>query len=193
MEGFLSQLNPELVFRRFDNETAAATHAHRLALTRRNLQVASMYLKVKLVSMGLLEALSLRIAPDVSLASMMGTLPIHSEPSIQLEHLLPAIASPHQPANEHEAIVLELLQVGRSAESAHDSKHSPVSSFILKAMGFVQTLSMYDSAKAFFANPALAETLIDQLPSEVRNGLLKALHDLFTQRAQVFEEAGQAD
>lgn len=192
MEGFLSQLNPELVFRRFDNEPDTSTHAHRLALTRRNLQVACMYLKVKLVSMGLLEALSLRIAPDVSLASMMGALPIHSEPSIQLEHLLPTVASPQQPANEHEAIVLELLQVGRSAESAHDSKHSPVSSFILKAMGFAQTLSMYDSAKAFFANPALAETLIEQLPAQVRHGLLKALHDLFTQRAQVFEEAEQA-
>ncbi len=192
MEGFLSHLNPELVFRRFDDEPDAPTHARRLALTQRNLQVACKYLKVKLVSMGLLEALSLRIAQDVSLASMMGTLPIHSEPSIQLEQLLPSIASPWQPMDEHEAIVLELLEVGRSAESAHDSKHSPVSSYILKAMGFAQTLALYDSAKAFFANPDLAETLIAQLPADVRHGLLLALHGLFTERARVFEEAGQA-
>jgi hypothetical protein len=187
MEGFLGFLQADAVFRRYRNEPSPALHHDRLALTERNLHVARMYLRIKLVSVGLIEALSLRIGEDVSLASMMGKLPKHGESSLQLEKLLPPVACPQYPNDPLEIITLQLLQAGRTSESLHDTKHSPVASFLVQRLGFSATLNMYEDAQKFFLTPSLAEDWLGRLPPDVLKALNQGAYTLFIHRAQAFQ------
>lgn len=186
MEGFLSRLQASSVFRRYGQEPDASTHAQRLALTQRNLEVASLYLKLKLVSIGVLEALSLRIGPEVPLASMMGHLPSYPQSGLQLEHLLPDTPPSQPPASEIERFTLELLESGRTAESLYDAKHSPVASYLVKAMGFGPTLALSEEVHAFFADAQRGPMLLQRLPMPVLQALSQGVQALFTQRAQAF-------
>lgn len=186
MEGFLGSLQPEAVFRQYGQEPDPQTHAQRLALTTRNLQVARLYLRVKLVAIGLLEALSLRIGQDVSLASMMGGRHHGEGAGMQLENLLPAVAAPHLPRDENERITLQLLQTGRTSESPHDTRHSPLSSYLVQALGFADTLDLLSDVNAFFASPTQAQALLARLPQEVYQSILNGVHAMFAQRTQAF-------
>lgn len=184
MEGFLSFLQPGVVFRQFDTEPGDAEHQRRLALTERNLQVARLYLRSKLVSIALIEALSLRMGRGIALASMMGSAPTQGEQGIRLELYLPPVQNPYQPANADEAVVMDLLETGRSADSAHDVRHSPVASYTVKSIGMPGMLSLLEQARAFFAGKLDPEALLSSCP-EVTQSLQRAACEVLRMRVQV--------
>jgi hypothetical protein len=142
MEGFMNFLFPEIVFRRYRNEPSEKTYYKLLAQTKQNLEVARLYLGTKLTSIAVLEALSFRIARDISLSTMMGELPIEEKPVMGLEQFLPEIKSPYSPATPIEAEVLELLEKGRTVDSSYDVKNSPVATFMVKSIGFAEMQRM---------------------------------------------------
>lgn len=183
MEGFLSSLKADSVFRRYRNEPDQVTHARRLALTRRNLQVASDYLRIKLVSVGLLEALSLRIGTSVSLASLMGKLSPGQDAGPQLEHLLPCAPALASGSHDIADTVTNLLKSGRTADSLHDARHSPVASFLVQRLGYGPTLALHDRAKAFFADSSQAETWLQAFPQDVLQAITQGIQTLFVQRS----------
>ncbi|MFM8863504.1 MAG: hypothetical protein ACKOFG_01005 [Limnohabitans sp.] len=184
MEGFLSSLQAANVFRRYGAEPDADTHQQRLALTQRNLQVACDYLRIKLVSVGLLEALSLRIGTSVSLASLMGKLSAQQDAGPQLEHLLPSGQQTPPATNAVQSMVVLLLESGRTADSVHDARHSPVASYLVRQMGYARTLALHEQAKAFFADTARAESLLQAFPAEVTEVITRGVQTLFQQRSQ---------
>ena len=188
MEGFLSSLQAGKVFRQYRHEPDTATHQRRLALTQRNLQVACEYLRIKLVSVGLLEALSLRIGTSVSLASLMGKLSAAPDAGPQLEHLLPAVGQAKPAAQDIESTVVELLRAGRTADSLHDARHSPVASFLVGHMGYANTLALHEEAKRFFADTARAEALLQNFPAEVIEAITHGVQQLFLQRADAVRQ-----
>jgi hypothetical protein len=85
MEGFLNFLKPEIVFRHYQNEPSPAKFDAIVASAKRNLEIARFYLGMKLTSIAVLEALSLRIGRDVSVAMMMGELPLDHAPVVVME------------------------------------------------------------------------------------------------------------
>jgi hypothetical protein len=188
MEGFLGFLQPEVVFRRHADEPSAPEHERRLALTRRNLEVARMYLRVKLVSIALIEALSLRLGQEVSLASIMGKLPIQGDHPIRLERHLPPVTQPYAAQGEQEATVMALLEKGRSAESLHDARHSPVASYLVKVMGMPATLGLLVVARDFFAGKANPEALLSACDPAVLQDLQQAAIEVFRQRMQALTQ-----
>lgn len=185
MEGFLSFLQPGVVFRQFDAEPPDAVHQRRLTLTQRNLEVARLYLRSKLVSIALIEALSLRMGKGIALASMMGSAPSDGEDQgMRLELYLPPVSQPYQPANADEAVVMDLLETGRSADSVHDVRHSPVASYAVKALGMPGMLSLLEQARAFFAGKLTPEAFLACTP-EITQSLQKAACEVLRMRVQV--------
>ncbi len=186
MEGFLGFLKPEVVFRHFGDEPSLAEHQRRLALTQRNLEVARMYLRIKLVTIALLEALSLRIGQNVAMATLMGEIASKNEESSpSMEQFLPEMKPLPQMKGEIEPIVMELLDVGRTAESAHDTRHSPVSSYLVRQIGFEATLALLAPVRTFIADPSTAPQLLAACDPQVREGLVNAI-------AQVIHVRGRA-
>ena len=99
------------------------------------------------LSIGLLEALSRRMGCDVSLSAVMGPLLERDARALQLEHHLPGVPAPYRTQDANEACVMELLETGRSADSAYDTRHSPVASYLVKSLGMPAVLPPPEEVK----------------------------------------------
>ncbi len=187
MEGFLGQLRPEVVFRRYGQEPDAAEHALRLQRSARNLAIAVQYLRVKLISIGLLEALSRRMGCDVSLSAVMGPLLERDARALQLEHHLPRVPAPYRTQDANEACVMELLETGRSADSAYDTRHSPVASYLVKSLGMPAVLQMLPTTRSFFADAQQAEALLQAWPPATLAAVREAMVTLLQRRIQALQ------
>jgi len=186
MEGFLGFLQPAAVFRQFAQEPSDQEHQRRLDLTSRNLEVARLYLRLKLVSITLIESLTLTLGEEVALSSIMGKLPGKMDFPIQFENYLPKIANPYQAQNQQEKIVMELLETGRSADSVHDARHSPVASYLVKSLGIPASMQLLEHARAYFAGKLSGEELLAQTHPQVVQGLRHAMVQVFERRAELF-------
>jgi hypothetical protein len=150
MEGFMNFLQPERVFQQFRGEPDAQTYQQLLSQTQRNLEVARLYLGSKLLSIAVIEALSRRIGWDIPLATMMGELPFRSLSIAQLENFLPQVEITYPPETPIEWEVLDLLEKGRGRASTYDIKNSPVTTYMIKTIGFAAACSLLVHAKEFF-------------------------------------------
>jgi hypothetical protein len=179
MESFMYFLKPHLVFQRFGSEPNEAAYQELILKTGRNLDVARLYLGSKLLSIAVIEALSLRIGRDIPLATMMGELPFREAlPQSQLENFLPNVsAMPYPPETDLEWEVLALLEKGRSQSSIYDIKNSPVTTFIIKSIGFDEARHLMVQAKAFFNEKISPETFLEACDrtavETITNGILQ--------------------
>jgi hypothetical protein len=165
MEGFMNFLKPESVFRQFAGEPDEETYQNFVNGSRKNIEVARLYLGTKLVTIAFIEAISLRVGLDIPLSTMMGELPEKGTTSAKkLEDFLPNLdEQAYHPKNELETTVLNLLEKGRTKSSAYDIKHSPLATFFVKTMGFDEINHQLSHAKEFFKQLDSAE----DLPSKI--------------------------
>ena len=150
MESFMQELTPAAVFQQYQQEPPEQAFADLLERTGKNLAIGRLYLGSKLLSIAIIEAVSLRLGSEIPLATMMGELPQRGTIDAQLETFLPPVASPFQPQDALEQEVLALLEIGRTLESDYDVKHSPVASFVVRSIGFVRSRHLLVQARAFF-------------------------------------------
>lgn len=182
MEGFLNCLKPELVFQQFMQEPDDETYANLIARTRKNIEVAKLYLGVKLITIAILEALSYRLGRDIPLSTMMGELRAPGFKTSVLEDYLPnrQIAYPLESQLQRE--VLDLLEIGRNQESRYDIKNSPVSTFIIKSIGFAETENFLKKAQDFFAGHISSEEFLSYSSPDVIETISSGVMKLFDSR-----------
>ena len=182
MEGFLNFLKPELVFQQFMQEPDDETYASLIARTRKNITVAKLYLGVKLITIAILEALSYRLGRDISLSTMMGELRAPGFPTSVLEDYLPNRQIAYALENQLQKEVLDLLEIGRNQESPYDIKNSPVSTFIIKSIGFAETEKFLKKAHEFFAGHISSEELLSYCAPDVIDTITSGVMKLFDSR-----------
>jgi hypothetical protein len=176
MEGFMNYLNPELIFRQFDGYPDDSTYQRWENTARNNLEIARLYLGCKLAGIAMIEALSSGLGLDVSLAMVMGELPDRVSGGVRLESFFPEIKQPLEPKTALEAEVLNLLENGRAKSSTYtDLENSPLTTFMVKFVGFDEMRYQCDRAKEFFKqnidpddfitdfNPIVTEIVIDSI------------------------------
>ncbi|MEB3337320.1 MAG: hypothetical protein VKJ46_07665 [Leptolyngbyaceae bacterium] len=177
MEGFMNFLKPELVFQQFQDEPNDSTYQGLLDRTKKNIEVAKLYLGTKLTSIAVIEALSRRIGKDIPLSTMMGELPSLEVSAAQLENFLPELTNVHYPDVELEKEVLNLLENGRNQHSSYDIKNSPVATFIVKSIGFAEVRNLIQRSKEFFQGTLSAEDFLascnPEIVQAVKNGVLE--------------------
>jgi hypothetical protein len=186
MEGFLNFLKPEQVFQQFMQEPEDATYINMISRTRHNIAVAKLYLGVKLITIAILEALSYRLGRDIPLSTMMGELRVPGFKTSVLEDYLPdqQIAYPLDSQLQRE--VLDLLEIGRNQESPYDIKNSPVSTFIIKSIGFAETEQFLKKAKEFFADHISSEEFLSYCDPDVVETISSGVMKLFDSRKAAF-------
>jgi hypothetical protein len=182
MEGFLNFLKPELVFQQFMQEPDDETYASLIARTRKNITVAKLYLGVKLITIAILEALSYRLGRDIPLSTMMGELRAPGFPTSVLEDYLPNRQIAYALENQLQKEVLDLLEIGRNQESPYDIKNSPVSTFIIKSIGFAETEKFLKKAHEFFAGHISSEELLSYCAPDVIDTITSGVMKLFDSR-----------
>jgi len=182
MEGFLNFLKPELVFQHFMQEPDDEAYTNLIATTRHNLAVAKLYLGVKLITIAILEALAHRLGRDIPLSTMMGELRVPGFKTSVLEDYLPDKQSAYPLDSQLQKEVLDLLEIGRNQESPYDIKNSPVSTFIIKSIGFAETEKFLDKAKEFFAGHLASEDFLSYCDSDVVETISSGVMKLFESR-----------
>ncbi len=160
MAGFMNFLKPELVFREFQGEPDEKTYPGLVEQAKKNIEVGRLYLESKLVTNAILEALSLRLGQDVSLAIMMGELPNSGIYIGRLGDSFPDLIKPYQPSTDIENEVLYLLEVGRSNGNTYDLKNSPLATFVVKYIGFDGIRQMKERSQEFFQGTISSEDFL---------------------------------
>ncbi|MGD2180116.1 hypothetical protein [Lusitaniella coriacea] len=191
MEGFMNFLRPDIIFQQFDGEPNDAAYQELLARSGRNIQIAKLYLGSKLFTIAVLETLSLRFGSDIPLSTMMGESGELSPDRFsieKLENFLPAIDKPYTPQNDIENEVLNLLEVGRSKSSGYDIKNSPLTTFIIKFIGFDEIRALLAQAKAFFQDEISGEEFLAQCNPEVKEIITNGLLRLFDRRKAALQK-----
>lgn len=167
MLGFMHFLKPELVFRQFPGEPDDVTYQSLVEQARKNIEVGRLYLESKLMANAILEALSLRLGQDVSLAIMMGELPDSGISVGRLGDSFPTLFHPQQPTTVLEKEVLYLLEVGRSNGSTYDLKTSPLTTFVVKYIGFDGIRQMRKRSQAFFQGTISSEEFLSSCNADM--------------------------
>ena len=181
MADFMNFLKPELVFRQFQEEPDDQSHRDLVERARKNIEVGRFYLESKLVTIAILEALSLRLGSDISLSIMMGELPSSGFPMGRLGDSLPDIPQAFKPVTAIEKEVWDLLTVGRSGNPTYDLKTSPLTTFVVKYIGFDKIRQLRKRSQEFFRQNISSEDFLAScnaaLVSVIINGISQLLEN----------------
>jgi hypothetical protein len=179
MEAFLNHLDPETVFNTYDDEPPPGEYARRVAMAYRNVNTARQYLGLKLLAIGLLEALALLSGGDAPVALFMGGTE-ESEGTRKMEAYLPSIASVS--SVDESSTLFGLLAFGRASSSSFDLKNSPLSLFIFRLLGWDHTQALLTDAKRMFAGELDAPSFLDRVPTGLAVAVANACAELATTR-----------
>ena len=182
MAGFMNFLKPELVFRQFQGEPNDQTYQGMVEQARKNIEVARLYLDSKLVTNGILEAISLRLGQEVSLAIMMGELPNSGISIGRLGDSFPDLLKPYQPTTDIETEVLYLLEVGRSNGNTYDLKNSPLATFVVKYIGFDGIRQMKERSQEFFQGTISSEDFLASCNTDMTKIIINEVIKLLDNR-----------
>lgn len=181
MSGFMNFLKPELVFRQFQGEPDDGTYHRLVEQAERNINISRLYLDSKLAAVAILEALSLRLGSDVSLSALMGELPDSGFAGERLVDCVPELHNSYEPTTEIEKEALYLLAEGRSTSVTYDLTTSPLTTFLVKSLGFDEIRAMRERAQAFFQRTISSEEFLASCHSEpieiIANGIIKVLEN----------------
>lgn len=182
MEGFLSHLSPEFIFKQFKEEPSQEKFNLLKQRAKNNLDIASLYLSMKLTSIAVLEAISMRIGKNVAIGTMLGEAPLEDAYYLNIAEFLPSIDALVPPVDPHEQVVMDLLEFGRQGSSEFDIKNSPIATYMLKMIGFSEMRLVLKKCRAFLKNELTSEELIGACDPAMIHGILTSLTRLGEKR-----------
>ncbi len=163
MEQFFLNLDPRLVFRHHRGYPKPAVWQAMTAQAAHNLCIGKEYIGVKLLAIGLLEAVALSSGGDGPISLFLG-------------YRIPSQGSdaPHQtlweqmmmnmdcPTVAHNPIVLQLLHKGRPSTTSHDLTPSPLAALLYHYLGTEATRTWHSAVHQMFAQQLEPESLLRQ-------------------------------
>ncbi len=164
MEAFLSQLDPETIYNQYHDEPPPGDYERIVALAHRNVHTARQYLGLKLLAIGLLEALAAITGGDAPVALFMGGLEDQVE-TRRFEEFLPEVKP--EPSVDESSTLFGLLAFGRASSSSFDLQNSPLSLFVFQSLGWERARSLLEEAKLMFAGQLNAHTFLQRMPTDI--------------------------
>jgi len=167
---FFSQMIPELVFHCYRGVPADEEYWERVRFTRNNVSIARQYLGIKLLAVGILEALAEITGGDAPLSLFMGEVQLEGYEARNLADYLPKHSL--HPTVDPGSLVYNLLETGRASPAEFtDLRNSPLSIFIYNWLGPEGVVTGLERARAMFKGHLEAEQFLQQLDG----GLLSAV------------------
>lgn len=183
MEAFLSWLPAERVFHAWGGEPSAEAYQQMVARATANLTLAVRYLRAKLYSIAMVEAIADITGGDVPLDYFMGggKAQAHPRPSARrLEHFLPELSD----RADLDPPLHRLLAEGRASESSFDISPSPLGAFLHLSIGEAAMMEGVAEAKRWWNGEITALAFLTaQDPESVVAILMAAAEVIETRRA----------
>lgn len=180
MEKFLAWLPAERVFHSYGDEPRPEVHARRVARTTGNLELAVRYLRAKLYSIGIVEAISESTGGDVPLDFFMGPKDGKSETmrKKRIEFYLPALGA----ATDLDPALHRLLEQGRASESSFDTGPSPLGAFLHQTVGEAQVMKGVEMARRWWAGGIDVVTFLSSQPQKPTAAIARAASHIIDTR-----------
>jgi hypothetical protein len=170
---FFSQMVPELVFHCYQGVPTDEEYWEKVRCTRRNVEIARLYLGIKLLAVGILEALAESSGGDAPLSLFMGDARQEGNGTPHLGDFLPKTTV--HPEVEPGSIVYNLLETGRGSEAEFtDLRNSPLSVFIYRSLGPGGVTAGLEQVNAMFDGRLAVEQLLQCLDSELLSAIAEA-------------------
>ena len=187
MEQFLAWLPAERVFHTWVDEPKAEIHARRVARTAGNLELAVRYLRAKLYSIALVEALADITGGDVPLDYFMGGIKSPGRPEREgmkrIEQYLPTL---HH-AKDLDAPLHRLLAEGRASESSFDTGPSPLGAFLHATVGEAAVMKGVEQARRWWGGGLDASQFLASQPVKPVAAIARAAANIIdTRRDRLF-------
>lgn len=182
MEVFLNYLSPHDIFHQFQAEPTDEIYRKWIETANYNLSVGRLYIGSKLVSIAILEALAARYGLNTQLSTFMGDLPSGSVCPPRLSDFLPTVPKPYQPRTDVERDVMVFLEVGRHRDTDYDVPNSPLSTFLVKELGFQEMQRQLQDAKRFFQGELSSEHFLLGFRSDLIAIITYAIFELMKTR-----------
>ena len=184
MLNFLKSLKPEFIFHQYMEEPNDERLEGLFRDTRKNLELSRIYLESKIITVGILEALSFRIGRNIPLSTLIGEIPVNGIVIPTLDYFLPAVENPYIPQNPIEEEALFILTKGRHKDTAYDLKNSPIASFLVNAIGFPEIERLFEISIGFYENKISAEEFLEQCDPFVLDSIINGIIKIFEIRTK---------
>jgi hypothetical protein len=188
MEVFLAGLSPNRVFHQWNGVPDDATHRQSLAAAARNLDLAVRYLRAKLYTTALLEAIASCTGGDTPLELFTGALGGYGEVVRRIDDFLPP---PPSEGRASDPDLLRLLVEGRPTETSFDLRASPISAYLMATLGEEQVRAGAEAAHGFFGGASSATAFLRSQRSPALVALIVAASHMAITRRDVLR--GLAD
>ncbi|TMQ02553.1 MAG: hypothetical protein E6J91_51335 [Deltaproteobacteria bacterium] len=184
MEHFLAWLPAERVFHIWNGEPRLEVHARRVARAAGNLDIAVRYLRAKLYSIGLVEAIAEVTGGDVPVDYFMGGTKSAAPTEMKrIEQFLPVLPD----AADLDLALHRLLAEGRASESSFDTGPSPVGAFLHAAVGDREVMRGVEAAKRWWAGAGDAAAFLAGQPRPPVAAVARAAANIIdTRRDRLF-------
>lgn len=184
MEGFLAWLPADRVFHAYQDEPKPEIHARRIARTAGNLKLAVRYLRAKLYSIAVVEAICDITGGDVPLDYFMGGTKDALRPvTKRIEQYLPSLPA----AADIDPPLHRLLAEGRASDSPFDTKPSPLGAFLHWSVGEAAVMRGCEHAKRWWAGASDAQEFLRGEPAASTAAIVRAAGNIVdTRRDRLF-------
>ncbi len=184
MESFLAGLPAERVFHIWNDEPRPEVHARRVARATGNIELAVRYLRAKLYSIGLVEAIAELTGGDVPVDYFMGGVKSARRPAMKtIEQFLLALPD----ADDLDPPLHRLLAEGRASESSFDTGPSPLGAFLHAAVGDRAVMQGVEAAKRWWAGAGDAASFLAGQPRRPIAAIARAAANIVdTRRDRLF-------
>lgn len=183
MEAFLAGLPADRVFRMQGGEPTAAVHRQRVESAARNIALAGRYMRCKLYSTAVVEAIALESGGDAPLDLFMGGVgDINGERMKRIEQFLPALGTPPEPID---MVLQSLLDGGRS--TGFDLSPSPLASFMHIALGERVMMEGVVLARTWWAGQSTARAFLDSQPPHSTAAIASAAASIADTRKELLD------
>jgi hypothetical protein len=184
METFLAWLPAERVFHSWNDEPRPEIHARRVARTTGNLELAVRYLRAKLYSISLVEAIAEVTGGDVPVDYFMGGLKSGRHHEMKtIAQFLPTLSH----ARDLDPPLHRLLAEGRASESSFDTGPSPLGAFLHATVGEQEVMKGVEGAKKWWAGASDPATFLASQPKLPVAAIARAAGNIIdTRRDRLF-------
>jgi hypothetical protein len=188
MAAFFNRLEPEAIFNQYRGVPPNEEYRTFTQMSRKNIEVARDYLKIKILGISVLEALARATGGDAPLSLFMGDMPRDGISIKRLEYFLPETDS--EPWVNQKSLIYRLLESGRTGEASFDMKNAPLTLFVYCKLSPEQIEYHMERAQLFFDGKLPPHDFIMEFPKSLVGPIARASAIMvYTRRAVLMQYA----
>lgn len=178
---FFKSLDPDTVFNNFKNYPPEKKVILLKEMANRNVSIGRDYLKIKLVAIGMIEAISHTTGGNAPMSLFMGDIRRREQ---KIERMEDYLGAQGEVSKDIDQDVMLILESGRAQESSFDMKGSPLPAFIYKHMGKSKIDELFPHVLEFFHESIDSRSLLKSYPKFILERVFLACAEVSSTRKE---------